>query len=476
MLPVFVACYILVSVGIGFYVSTKVKNTRDFAIAGRHLPLPIVIATVFATWFGAEAIFGVSSTFVNEGLNGLVADPFGASLCLVLAGFLFSKYLYHQNFITLGDFYRKRFDRKIEILTSIAILISYLGWVAAQIKALGLVIHILSDSQIAESTGMILGTLIVVSYTALGGMLSVAILDFIQMIVVISGLLFIGWTVSDMTGGINVVIDHARINNKLDFWPKGDIYNWITFFGVWITLMLGSIPQQDVFQRITSAKSAKIAFWGSVFGASIYFVFTFVPMFIAYSATLIDPEHFQNIMAFDSQFVLPEFVIKYTHPFAQIVFFGAVTSAIMSCSSATLLAPSVTFAENVIRPLRPNMSDREFLKVMRICLVVFSGCVLLYALSSNLTIFGMVESAYKITLAGAFTPLVFGIFWKKANHHGALAAIIFGISSWAGLEIIYGDLLLIPAQLIGLMISMLSMFIVSHLTQPLSLTLVTKKT
>jgi Na+/proline symporter len=113
---------------------------------------------------------------------------------------------------------------------------------------------------------------------------------------------------------------------------------------------------------------------------------------------------------------------------------------------------------------------------MRICLVVFSGCVLLYALSSNLTIFGMVESAYKITLAGAFTPLVFGIFWKKANHHGALAAIIFGISSWAGLEIIYGDLLLIPAQLIGLMISMLSMFIVSQLTQPLSLTLATKKT
>ena len=111
-----------------------------------------MIATVFATWFGAEAIFGVSSTFVNEGLNGLVADPFGASLCLVLAGFLFSKYLYHQNFLTLGDFYRKRYDRKIEILTSIAILISYLGWVAAQIKALGLVIHILSEGQIAESS------------------------------------------------------------------------------------------------------------------------------------------------------------------------------------------------------------------------------------------------------------------------------------------------------------------------------------
>ena len=312
MLLTFVCIYILISVGIGFYVSTKVKNTRDFAIAGRHLPLPVVIATVFATWFGAEAIFGVSSTFVNEGLHGLVADPFGASMCLIIAGFLFSKYLYHLNFITLGDFYRKRYDRKIEVITSIAILISYLGWVAAQIKALGLIINVLTDHQVSEEVGMIIGTLIVVSYTTLGGMLSVAILDFIQMLVIISGLLFISYIVSDMSGGVMNVLDHARENNKFDFWPKGNIFTWISFFGVWVTLMLGSIPQQDVFQRITSAKTAKVAFWGSIFGASIYFAFTFVPMFIAYSATIIDPVYFQSIIEFDSQYVLPEFIIKYT--------------------------------------------------------------------------------------------------------------------------------------------------------------------
>ena len=110
-------------------------------------------------------------------------------MCLIIAGFLFSKYLYHLNFITLGDFYRKRYDRKIEVITSIAILISYLGWVAAQIKALGLIINVLTDHQVSEEVGMIIGTLIVVSYTTLGGMLSVAILDFIQMLVIISGLL-----------------------------------------------------------------------------------------------------------------------------------------------------------------------------------------------------------------------------------------------------------------------------------------------
>jgi Na+/proline symporter len=476
MLSIFVCIYLAISVLIGFYVSTKVKNARDFAIAGRHLPLPVVIATVFATWFGAEAIFGVSSTFVKEGLHGIVADPFGASMCLIIAGYVFSKYLYKLNLITLGDFYRQRYDRKIEVLTSLAILISYLGWVAAQIKALGLIINVLSDGQISPEMGMILGTIVVASYTSLGGMLSVAILDFIQMVVVITGLLFIAYTVSDLTGGVKHVINHAYINHKLDFWPKGDIYSWISFFGVWITLMLGSIPQQDVFQRITSANTAKIAFWGSLFGASIYFVFTFVPIFIAYSATLIDPDYFQTVINFDSQLVLPRFILEYTHPFAQVIFFGAVLSAIMSCSSATLLAPSVTFAENVIRPLRPKMTDQEFLKIMRICLIIFSIIVLFYALSSNLSIFGMVESAYKVTLAGAFTPLFFGIFWKKANHYGALASIVFGIGSWVSLELLYGEAMLVPPQLYGLLISMLSMVVVSLISDYLSLTNRAEKT
>lgn len=459
----FVFIYVLVSVGIGLFVSTRVRNTKDYAVAGRHLPLPVVIATVFATWFGAEAIFGVSATFVDEGLNGIVADPFGSSLCLIIAGFLFSKYLYKMNLLTLGDYYHRRYDKKIEVITSIAILISYLGWVAAQIKALGLILNIITDGLISEEIGMVIGMLIVLTYTTLGGMLSVAILDFIQMIVIISGLLFIAYTTSLLTDGITPVIEHAAKNQKLDFWPKGDIWIWISFFATGMTMMLGSIPQQDVFQRVTSANSAKIALWGSILGALIYFLFTFVPMFIAYSATIINPDLFANMVHTDAQHVLPKFVMQYMSKFEQIIFFGAVMSAIMSCSAATLLAPSVTFAENVVKVFKPSMTDKELFKVMRICVVAFATLVLAYALSSNLTIFGMVESAYKITLAGAFTPLVFGIFWSKANQHGALASLVGGISTWIFFEF-FSQFSLVPAQLMGLLVSMFLMVLVSLLT------------
>ncbi|MDP3745321.1 MAG: sodium:solute symporter family protein [Methylotenera sp.] len=469
MLIWFVAIYLLISITIGLVAATRVKNTKDYAVAGRHLPLPVVMATVFATWFGAEAIFGVSSTFVTQGLNGVAADPFGASLCLIIAGVFFSTQLYKLNIITLGDFYRMRYNRTVEVLTTIAIVISYLGWVAAQIKALGLIFNMITNGAVSEEAGMILGTAIVLTYTTFGGMFSVAVLDFVQMIVVIGGLLYIGNIVSGMTGGVAPVIEHARAAGKLNLFPKGaDVWVWVTFLGGWITMMLGSIPQQDVFQRITSAKSAKIALWGSILGASVYFCFTFVPMFIAYAATLIDPVLFGKLVLEDSQRVLPTLVLQHTPIFTQAIFFGAVLSAIMSCSSATLLAPSISFAENIVRGYIPHLTDKGFLRVMRICLVGFSLCVLLYALNTELSIFGMVESAYKITLAGAFVPLFFGAFWKKATSQGALAAIVGGIGTWVIIEVLIGEASLIPPQLIGLGVSVVGMILGSLLPQKIA--------
>jgi len=465
MLVWFVALYLMVSVGIGLYAATRVHNTKDFAVAGRSLPLPVVIATVFATWFGAEAVFGVSAQFVKEGLGGVVADPFGSSMCLIIAGFLFATYLYKLNILTLGDFYRIRYNRTVEVITSLCIVVSYLGWVSAQIKAMGLIFTMITNGAVSPEVGMILGAAIVLTYTVFGGMFSVAILDFVQMIVTMSGLLFIAWTVSNLTGGVAPVIDHASAAGKFQFWPQGDIWVWITFLGTWMTMMLGSVPQQDVFQRITSAKSAKIAIWGSIIGASIYFFFTFVPMFIAYAATIVDPKVFGDLVKEDSQKILPTLVLTHMPVAAQALFFGAVLSAIMSCSSATLLAPSVTFAENIVKGFYPHLPDKKFLLIMRGTLVGFTCVVLLYALNSELSIFHMVESAYKITLAGAFVPLVFGIFWKKATTQGALAATIGGLLSWILIEVLIGEASPVPPQLIGLGISMIGMLAGSLLPQ-----------
>ena len=153
MILSFVILYLLVSVGIGLYAATRVRNAKDFAVAGRSLPLPVVTATVFATWFGAETVLGISATFVKEGLRGVVADPFGSSLCLVLAGLFFARRFYRLNLFTIGDYYRLRYNRAVEVLCTLCIVASYLGWVSAQVTALGLVFNHLSGGAISIPAG-----------------------------------------------------------------------------------------------------------------------------------------------------------------------------------------------------------------------------------------------------------------------------------------------------------------------------------
>src|SRR5438094_370982 len=218
-LIVFIVLYLLASIGIGLYAATKVNNTADYAVAGRSLPLAVIVATTFATWFGSETVLGLSARFVQGGLGSVVEDPFGSSLCLVLVGLFFAYKLYQRNLITLGDYYRQRYGRGIEPFCSFVIILSYLGWVAAQITALGFVFNLLSSGAISMEYGMAIGTTVVLLYTLFGGMWSVALTDFVQMIVIGVGLLLIAFFAADLAGGAGKVIDYASSNGKFQFFP-----------------------------------------------------------------------------------------------------------------------------------------------------------------------------------------------------------------------------------------------------------------
>jgi solute:Na+ symporter, SSS family len=462
----FVILYWVISVGIGLYAARYVNNTKDFAVAGRSLPMYIVTATVFATWFGSETVLGISSTFIDEGLAGIVADPFGSSMCLILVGLFFAKPLYRMNLLTIGDFYRNKYGRVVEVLVTLCIVISYLGWVAAQIKALGLVFNVVSGGYISMELGMIIGSASVLVYTLMGGMWSVAITDFLQMIIIVLGMLYIGWEVSEMVGGAGVVIQHASDAGKFNFFPKPEAREILWFSAAFITMMLGSIPQQDVFQRVGSSKNEKVAGNASILGGVMYFCFAFIPIFLAYSATLIDPKMVENLMASDSQLILPTMILTHTPVLLQVVFFGALLSAIKSCASATLLAPSVTFTENILKDFFPNQSDKQFLRMMRCVVLVFTCVVTTIALNTEASIYKMVENAYKVTLVAAFVPLAFGLYWKRATAQGGISAVLAGLLSWLLLEIFAPEGFW-PPQLVGVLCSLAGMILGSLLPQTL---------
>ena len=459
MLLTLVIAYLLVTIAIGLVAAKRVKSSADFAIAGRHLPLAMIVTTTFATWFGSETVLGIPAKFVNSGLNGVVEDPFGAGSCLILVGLFFAGKLYRMNLLTISDYYRERYGRSVEVICSIIIMVSYLGWVSAQVTALGLVFNLLSDGAISMPLGMTIGVVSVLAYTLFGGMWSVAITDFMQMIILVVGLATLAVYAGNQAGGADKVIALAVSQDLFKFLPEPNMKDILFFVAAAITIMFGSIPQQDVFQRVMSANSLNAATKGPIIGGICYILFAFVPMFLVVSALIIMPEQAAQLIQEDPQKVLPTLVMTQMPFVMQVLFFGALLSAIKSCASATLLAPSVTFTENIWRQFFPHQGDKQSLLAMRVTVLVFSALVLLYAIQmQGSSIYEMVSGAYQVTLVGAFIPLLFGLYWSKATTQGAIFSIALGLLTWllllmtpAGEEF--------PAQLAGFLASLAGMLI-----------------
>ncbi len=426
----FVLLYIFATIAIGVFAATRVKNTNDFALAGRSLPLPMVITATFATWFGSETILGLPGRFIESGIAGVIEEPFGSGMALILVGTFFASKLYKRNNLTIGDYYRDRYGKSVEMLCSVAIVISYLGWVGAQVTALGLVINLITEGAVSVTTGMIIGAAVVLFYTMVGGMWSVAMTDFLQMIIIVGGLVAILFFAADLAGGMGKVVEYARERDLFHALPEQTPSGWLFWISAAMTMMIGSIPQQDVFQRVMSAKNVQTAVAGPIIGGSVYILFAFVPMMIVVAAVLAMPEVAGDMLKNDPQQLLPTLVRDYMPMWLRVLFFGAVLSAVMSTASATMLAPSTTFVENVLSHFI-KIDDRNMLVAMRITVAVFAVFVLLYSIAlEGAAIYDMVAMAYQFPVVGAFWPLVCGLYWKRATRQGCFVSIAVGATVW----------------------------------------------
>jgi len=464
-----VMLYLAVTIAIGLWAAKRVHDSKDYVVAGRSLPLYMNAATVFATWFGAETVLSVSAEFARNGMGSVIADPFGSSFCLVIVAIFFARAFYRMDLLTIGDFYRKRYGRTMEIGTSVVIAISYLGWTAAQLTALGLAFSTLSGGAISLQWGIVLSALVVLAYTVWGGMWSVALTDLFQSVMIIAGVTIIAWFVGDMAGGAGKVVAAAADAGKFEFWPKGGSKEWLYFFTAWVTLALGSIPQQDIFQRVTSAKNERTAILGTLLGGVIYFTFAFVPIFIVFAGLMIDPSLGKLLSAEDAremQSILPSFILGHTPMWVQVMFFGALLSAILSTASGAIIAPTSLVTENVIKPFYPGMSDRRFLVTLRVILVAFTAAALIFALLSKKTMYDMIQNAYTVTLVAAFVPLAAGIFWKRASNAGAVVSALSGLAGWFAVEWFVNEPA-VPSPLVGLAFSLLGMVLGSFVPRPL---------
>lgn len=428
MLLTSIIIYLVITLLIGFWASRKVNNTKDFAVASRQLPTYMAAAALFATWFGSETIMGASSEFVEHGLIGVIEDPFGAALCLILVGAFYARPLYRMNILTFNDFFKLRFSRAAEVISAVFMVPSYFGWIAAQLVALAIVFQAISGLPLTY--GILICAGVVVLYTYIGGMWAVSVTDSIQTVLIIVGLVVLAVTMVSRVGGLKEVIAQSP-DDFFRFLPKGNALDITHYVAAWITIGLGSIPQQDVFQRVMASKSADVAVRASYLSGIMYLTIGLLPLLIGLCGSMIYPEWTEG----DTQMVIPRLVLQHGSLALQILLFGALVSAILSTTSGAMLAPATVIGENLIRPLLKNPSDQTILRIMRGSVVLVAICSAWMAtVQSN--IYELVGQSSALSLVSLFVPLTGGLYWKKSSNLGCLSAIILGMVTWIIFEFI----------------------------------------
>jgi SSS family transporter len=448
-----VGIYMLAMLGVGFYASKRSHSVADFMVAGRNLPLPILSMTVMATWFGGAMMLGGAGAAYDHGMLGVIADPWGGALALFLIGLYFAQVFRRMRIITVADFMEQRFGKIASVAITITTVVSNIMWVAGTLVAFGVIFDSLTN--IAFENGIIFGAIVVFAYTMLGGMWAVALTDFVQMIIIIAGLIILMTVVLIDVGGWGAIAPHLPETTfrMLPLEHTGE--EWLNYFRAWTIIGLVDISAQSLFQRISAAKNERVAQHAFYLGGTGYLVFGMVAVMLGIIGSVTMPD------IANSEFIVPELAKLHLHPIAIAVFVGAMLAAIMSSADSALLAASSVMAKNALPYFRRDPSPKLTLLITRLSILFFGGIAVLIALRIQV-VFDLMVDANILGLAVIIVPFILGVYWKKENRSGALAGMGAGLANWIITMNLWPEL---PSDFMGLAASLVAMLVVTPLTQ-----------
>jgi SSS family transporter len=448
-----VAVYMLGMLGVGYYASTRARSVSDFMVAGRGLGLPVLSMTVMATWFGGAMMLGGAGAAYDHGMLGVIADPWGGALALILIGLFFARIFRRMRIITVADFMNQRFGKIAEVGIMITTVVSNVMWVAGMLVAFGVIFDSLTN--IPFETGIVIGAIIVFVYTMLGGMWAVAMTDFVQMIIIIAGLIILLTVVLIDVGGWGAISPHLPETTFRMIPPEHTGEQWLNYFRAWTIIGLVDISAQTLFQRIASAKSERVAQYSFFVGGAGYLTFGMVAVFLGIIGSVTMPE------ITNSEFVVPELAKAHLHPVAIAIFVGAMLAAIMSSADSALLAAASVISKNALPYVRRDPSPRLTLLVTRLAIPFFGGLAIIIALRIQV-VFDLMVDANILGLAVIIVPFILGVWWAKANRAGAISGMAAGLVAWLTTMNLWPNL---PSDFIGLAACLVVMIVVTLLTQ-----------
>lgn len=463
LILVLVGLYILAMMIVGAWAGRHVKDGADFIVAGRQLPLWLNTAALIATWYGGITCLGASGNGYSTGLSGVVMDPFGASICLLLAGAFYVRMLRRMKLLTIADVFKRRFGTVTELFACLCMIPAYLGWIGAQLGAFGTILSKLTEYTITREWAVVIGTVIVLAYTISGGMWAVSVTDFFQILVVVIGMFWLFFVVLAASGGWEKVVSEIPVGRWSILPAEEDRHflGWLNYFELWLVLSIGNIPAQDLYQRAMASRSEKVAQYSCYIGGVSYFIIGMIPVFIGMMGALLIPK------LDDPQDIVLVLAHKFLSPIPMAIFVGALISAVMSSADSALLAPSSIVGENVSRWIKPDLSLKQLLWTSRAATVAFAMVAMIFALKYP-SVYDLLAETWTIMLVGLWVPLTCALWWKMANTPGAIASFVAGVTVWLALisaEAYIPGFPDIAAGVSGTAASLIAMIVVSLLTQ-----------
>ena len=439
--------YVIGMLGIGYYASKKVKNATDYVVAGRRLGLFFTTGTTFATWFGAGTCMGAAGYAYIFGNQGIIIEPWGAALCVLLMGLFFAKLVRRGRFLTLADFYTTRYGKTMGGISMAILCLADMGWLGGLLVGFGAIINYFTG--IGLNSGIMISTLIVVVYTYLGGMWAVTLTDVFQMIILIAGIFILFLTALPLVeGGAATIFSNDATHNwsNLNQWSfiptpesaahpefenAGFMYytgymGWFYWLASWMALGIGGICTQSLQQRFMAAKDEKTAAKAGVVSSILYLTVALMPVLLGMIYFQINPD---LTLEQASNEILVRMAVDYLNPLLAVVFIIALIAAIMSSGDSVILAVSAIVGRNVIGLFKKDMNDADSLKYIRFFVPVVAFVSMSIALYFQ-AILNLIVLTACLTGVCLFVPFVMGFIWKKANKYGALASSIGGGLAW----------------------------------------------
>lgn len=401
---------------LGLVVARKVDgDATNFLVAGRSLALPLSAAGLMGQAVDTNATLGNTDLSAAAGFWAGASLPIGLALCLVLTGFFFAERMHRMRLLTIGDFYRRRYGRAVELVASLLMIFSFCILLAGNLVAGGFLFEQFLGT--SYTVGVLLIVAVVLTYTATGGMFSDAYTAFAQMVITLgSALALLVWVA--LTYGISIPAGMGPLDlGQLSSSGQGATVNWATL----CALGVGDIVAIDFMQRIFSARSPATArracFAGALGTLAVGLPFSLVALS---SAAILGPGDTGGPVLF-------ALLEQYAPAGLTILVLSGIVAASCSTANGAILGTSAVAAHNVCGvQIGADVGGRDrLLRATRITLLPVVSVAVLFALRVPQTGI-LLTLAFDVMLAALAVPFVLGHYWGRSSPAAALAAIAVG--------------------------------------------------